>query len=233
MADSDNQERADRILDAASKLIVHYGYDKTTVSDIAQEAGVSKGAIYLHWSSKEALFEALVWRESERVVEDMLARVEADPDAGTIFGMYQHAIVIAIENPLIHAVLTKDTRVMGDFMRHWMRNNPNAANEGNWFRTDMVKQLQDARVIRADLDVDVIAYIFTLIRYGFLTVHEIIPHDQTPPLVVVGKTLGMMLERALAPEGGGDKEAGKLVLENTLQALREYVKRLRESKVKD
>ena len=35
MADNDNQERANRILDAASKLIVHYGYDKTTVSDIA------------------------------------------------------------------------------------------------------------------------------------------------------------------------------------------------------
>ena len=65
MTGSDNnQERADRILDAASKLIVHYGYDKTTVSDIAREAGVSKGAIYLHWASKDDLFEALIFRES-------------------------------------------------------------------------------------------------------------------------------------------------------------------------
>jgi AcrR family transcriptional regulator len=202
MADSDNQERADRILDAASKLIVHYGYDKTTVSDIAREAGVSKGAIYLHWSSKEALFEALIFREADVVIQAMLARVEADPDAGSIFGLYQHAIVTAIENPLMHAVLTKE----------------------------MVKQLQDAHVIRADLDVDVVSYILTLIRYGFLTVHDVIPDDQTPPLLEVGKTLGMLLERALAPEGGGDKEAGKIVLENTLQALREYMERLREPK---
>ena len=232
MAYSDNQERADRILDAASKLIVHYGYDKTTVSDIAREAGVSKGAIYLHWSSKEALFEALIFRESEGVVDDMLARIEADPDAGSIFSMYQHAIVTAIENPLLHAVMTKDARVMGDFTRHWLRANPNLANEGQWFRTEMVKQLQNAHVIRADLDVEVIAYILALIRYGFLTVHEVVPDDQTPPLAEVGKTLGILLERALAPEGGGDKEAGKLVLENTLQMLREYVKRLREPKGK-
>jgi AcrR family transcriptional regulator len=230
MGDSDNQERADRILDAASKLIVHYGYDKTTVSDIAQEAGVSKGAIYLHWSSKEALFEALIFREAEVVTEDMLVRVEADPEAGTVFSLFQHAIVTAIANPLIHAILTKDTRIMGDFTRHWIRANPNAAHESEWFRTEMVRQLQDAHVIRADLNADIIAYIITLIRYGFLTVHEVVPQDQTPPLLEVGKTLGMLLEQALAPEGGSDKEAGKVVLENTLVALREYVQRLRKPK---
>jgi AcrR family transcriptional regulator len=231
MADSDNQERANRILDAASKLIVHYGYDKTTVSDIAREAGVSKGAIYLHWSSKEALFEALIFREAEVVTEDMLNRVEADPEAGTVFSLFQHAIVTAIENPLIHAILTKDTRIMGDFTRHWVHANPNAAHESEWFRTEMVRQLQDAHVIRADLDADIIAYIITLIRYGFLTVHEVVPQDQTPPLLEVGRTLGMLLEQALAPEGGSDKEAGKIVLENTLIALREYVRRLREPKL--
>ena len=57
-------EREQRILDAASRLIAHYGYDKTTVSDVAREAGVSKGAIYLHWKSKTALFEALLFRET-------------------------------------------------------------------------------------------------------------------------------------------------------------------------
>ena len=122
---------------------------------------------------------------------------------------------------------------MGDFTRHWIRANPNAANESEWFRTEMVRQLQEAHVIRADLDADIIAYIITLIRYGFLTVHEVIPRDQTPQLAEVGKTLALILERALAPEGGTDKEAGKVVLENTLGALRDYVKRSREPKSQD
>ena len=50
---SANVERERRILDAAVRLIAHYGYDKTTVGDIAHEAGVSKGAVYLHWPGKD------------------------------------------------------------------------------------------------------------------------------------------------------------------------------------
>jgi AcrR family transcriptional regulator len=63
MIDSANKEREKRILDAAAALFTHYGFDKTTVSDIAAEAGVSKGAIYLHFESKENLLEALLLRE--------------------------------------------------------------------------------------------------------------------------------------------------------------------------
>ncbi|MEO8611684.1 MAG: helix-turn-helix domain-containing protein [Chloroflexota bacterium] len=230
MADSDNQERADRILDAASKLIVHYGYDKTTVSDIANEAGVSKGAIYLHWKSKDEVLEALIFRESDRLVEDMLARIEADPDAGTIFSLYQYAIVTTIANPLIHAVMTQDVRVLGDFTRRWIRANGGRAEEGNLFRDEMVKQLQEANVIRADLDAQMISYIMGLIRYGFLTVHDIIPPENTPPLQEVGKTLGLLLEKALEPEGGGDKEAGRQVLIQTLENLRELVRQFKEKR---
>ena len=57
MEKSDNPERETRILQAAAQLFAHYGFDKTTVSDIAREAGVSKGAIYLHFASKEELLE--------------------------------------------------------------------------------------------------------------------------------------------------------------------------------
>ena len=53
-----NPERQERILEAAAKLMAHYGYDKTTVSDIAEEAGISKGAVYLHYKGKEELFDA-------------------------------------------------------------------------------------------------------------------------------------------------------------------------------
>ena len=53
-------DREQRILDAAADLIAHFGYDKTTVDDIARRAGVSKGAIYLHFKSKDDLFEGLL-----------------------------------------------------------------------------------------------------------------------------------------------------------------------------
>ena len=43
----------DSILDATDRLLARYGYRKMTVEDIALEAGIGKGTIYLHFSSKE------------------------------------------------------------------------------------------------------------------------------------------------------------------------------------
>jgi TetR/AcrR family acrAB operon transcriptional repressor len=223
-ADGSDHPRVERILDAAARLISHYGYDKTTVSDIAEAAGVSKGAIYLHYKSKEELFEALIFREGEKLVADLLDRIERDPQGGTLFGLYQHAILASISNPLIHALMTRDSRVLGDLARRW-RDDPRFSGTDRFFRLEMVQQLQAARVIRDDLDASVITYILTMIRYGFLTVNEVIPMQEAPPLDEVGRTLGLMLETALAPPGGADLEAGKRVLTAVLERMRRLVQR--------
>src|SRR4051794_30101091 len=47
--------RETRLLDAATRLFARFGFDKTSVDDIARAAGVSKGAVYLHWPSKFSL----------------------------------------------------------------------------------------------------------------------------------------------------------------------------------
>lgn len=210
MTASDNPERANRILDAAGKLFLRLGYDKTTVNDIAAEARVSKGAIYLHWKSKEDVFEALIFRESERVLDDLIKRIESDPDGGTIFHLYQQGIVAIIANPLMHAIMTKDSSVMGNFIDRWNKNGLNQ--QAHFFRAEFVRQLQTARVFRDDLDADVVSYIMALIRYGFLKVGEVVPQDQTPPLDQTGAVLAALLQRALAPEDGGDHEAGRAIM---------------------
>lgn len=47
------------ILDAATRLFERFGYKKTTVEDIAQEANIGKGTVYLRFSSKEEI--GLAW----------------------------------------------------------------------------------------------------------------------------------------------------------------------------
>ena len=54
------EEAKSRILDAANKVFAEKGYHEATMDDIAKRLGVSKGAIYLYFSSKEDLFEAMV-----------------------------------------------------------------------------------------------------------------------------------------------------------------------------
>ena len=53
------EEAKSRILDVANKVFAKKGYHEATMDDIARRLGVSKGAIYLYFSSKEDLFEAM------------------------------------------------------------------------------------------------------------------------------------------------------------------------------
>lgn len=53
-------ETRDRILAVSLDLFTRYGYDATAVAEICSVAGVSKGAFYHHFPSKQAAFLALV-----------------------------------------------------------------------------------------------------------------------------------------------------------------------------
>ena len=59
----------DAILDATDRLLARYGYRKMTVEDIAHEAGIGKGTIYLHFSSKEEVVLSHVDRIVDRLNE--------------------------------------------------------------------------------------------------------------------------------------------------------------------
>jgi TetR/AcrR family transcriptional regulator, regulator of autoinduction and epiphytic fitness len=60
-------ERRAAILEAAIQLFGQYGYRRTSIDDIARAADISKGGVYLSFSSKEELFRALCSSFIERV----------------------------------------------------------------------------------------------------------------------------------------------------------------------
>jgi AcrR family transcriptional regulator len=55
-----SEETHNHILEAATHLFSKYGYDATGVAEICQAAGVSKGAFYHHFPSKQAIFMELL-----------------------------------------------------------------------------------------------------------------------------------------------------------------------------
>jgi AcrR family transcriptional regulator len=57
-----SEKSRQQILDSALKLFSHKGYGATSVRDIAEEAGLSKGNVYHHFPDKEAIFRALIDR---------------------------------------------------------------------------------------------------------------------------------------------------------------------------
>ena len=60
MAQQRGEETRSRLLLAALDSFAERGYDATGVAEICQRAGVSKGAFYHHFTSKQALFVALL-----------------------------------------------------------------------------------------------------------------------------------------------------------------------------
>jgi AcrR family transcriptional regulator len=71
----------DAILDATNRLLARYGYRKMTVEDIAAEAGIGKGTIYLHFASKEEVVLSHVDRVVERLKEQLRQIAESDVSA--------------------------------------------------------------------------------------------------------------------------------------------------------
>src|SRR5512140_1641152 len=96
-------QRAEHILDTAAALLVRWGFRKTTVDDVAREAGVAKGTIYLHWKDKNELFRAALMRAQEQVNAEMQQRIAADPEGGLPHRLWTHGTLAALANPLTAA----------------------------------------------------------------------------------------------------------------------------------
>ena len=75
------------LLGEALTLFITQGYHATTVEEIAQAAGLTKGAVYFYFKSKANVLKALLARTEELTVEPTLAAMSAagsDPKANRI-----------------------------------------------------------------------------------------------------------------------------------------------------
>ena len=65
-----------RILESAVDLFSELGYGETGLADVLQRAGVSKGAFYYHFDSKEAVATAIIEEYRRSVMEALAASIE-------------------------------------------------------------------------------------------------------------------------------------------------------------
>jgi AcrR family transcriptional regulator len=72
--------RREHILDAAELCFACSGFHRTTMQDICKEGGVSPGALYVYFDSKEALFVAIADEQCHKQAESVFVLDEADRD---------------------------------------------------------------------------------------------------------------------------------------------------------
>jgi AcrR family transcriptional regulator len=134
------------VLTAAADLIERWGYDKTTVDDIARAAGVAKGTIYLHWKTRDAVFVAVLRRERVLMLRAVSAGLAADPLPGprTLFRLLAAAV---LDRPLVRAVLLNDLAILGKLADR-------QRSDTGWRTSfaDYLETLREHGAVRADWD---------------------------------------------------------------------------------
>jgi len=91
----------DRILDAATLVFRRHGFRRSSIEQAAEAAGLSRQALYHHFSSKEALFRAVI----ERLHESTLAaETAAAGDAEKCGGSLADVLVAGVVGRLRHLI---------------------------------------------------------------------------------------------------------------------------------
>lgn len=228
----DSEKTYDQILAVAVEVIIRLGYDKTTMSDIAEEAGISRRTLYLYFKSKEHLFEELLYHEYLQYSQTWLEQIEADPRGGTIGGFYRAIFQAVNSRPLIAAMLRRDRRVVGNYLRK--RDNLFTQMLSGVNTLAFFQALQAAGTIRRDIDAAVIEHIIEMLSYGQLTIGDFKPADQSPPYGAVMEALADMMDRALRPEDGApgtdSSEAGKVIVQQITAAARAQIEQIKQAK---
>ncbi len=78
---SNKAQRQNQILDAAMEVFTRLGFHKARMDDIAAEAGLSKGSLYWHFSSKEEIISAVLMRMFQGYFGDLKKVLDAPGSA--------------------------------------------------------------------------------------------------------------------------------------------------------
>ena len=78
-AQSEKKSSRERLLEAAVKVFADRGYQAASVDEIAAAAGLSKGAVYWNFSSKDELFHALLEERIDRQIEETAEILRSAP----------------------------------------------------------------------------------------------------------------------------------------------------------
>ncbi len=214
----ERQRREERILDAAATLLVRWGYRKTTIDDVAHEAGVGKGTIYLHWKDKNELFGAALRRASRQAVAYTLQRIADDPEGGLPHRLWTHGMLAAFSNPLLAALMKGRPDIVQGLTGAFA---PETLQQMAGDYEEYIVQLQRVGLIRADLAVSVITFLTSALKIGIVHTPDFLGQGQMPSTEQLTEAISDLIRRWLEPDQPpSDSSVGKQLLVEWLEKLK-------------
>src|SRR5512147_1605125 len=189
-----SEETRSRILESALKLFSNHGYNKASVDDICTEAGISKGAFYHHFESKQALFLALL--DSWLQTIDNAIEASKDKTVPETFMQMTEAFPYIFESAGDHLPM---------FLEFWMQAS----------RDDEIWQASIAPYRRYH------KYFTSLIKKGVEEGSFVEVNPEIASRLIVSMAMGLLLQSLLDPKGANwervARESATLLVNNMVR----------------
>ena len=99
------------VLDAAERAFGRLGFERTTIDDIADEAGVSRSLVYRHFGSRDEILTGVIGRITDALTSDLAPRLDETQSLGDfIEDAMVHVVVLVRSDPSLISVFSDGGR---------------------------------------------------------------------------------------------------------------------------
>jgi len=103
----ERETREDLIIDAAKTVFGTKTYDKVSMQEIANAAGIAKSSIYTYFKNQEALFVEAAYRDTKRFINDLEDHLRGKDDAQKLEALIAHFLTYNTRNEVYWQMITR------------------------------------------------------------------------------------------------------------------------------
>jgi AcrR family transcriptional regulator len=191
---SPNRVSDDALLDAAMTCVLAVGVRRTTLSDVARTASVSRMTLYRRFPDVRGMLSALITREFGKILAEANGAAALEATArGQLVAASVHTIRTLAANPLMHAVIERDGDMLLPYIMERIGTSQRMTEE--YLRALLTEGHRDGSVRIADPAVQARSVFLLLQPYAF----TIRPSTSDMPLDALLAELARILDTALRP----------------------------------
>ena len=224
------QRRTLAILEKSESILLKYGYSKSTIDEIAYAAKLGKGTIYLHWRSKDDLFQALFYKISAEIVNQLLLAVQTDISILQFDKFISTIYRICHEKELIVALFTRDNKLLGRFLDY------RGSSESQMMKLNSLKNslhmYRQNKLIKDNLSIEAQAHAINMLLIAIFTYDNYITEEMSIDQKV--EILENIVRSTFVPETPREIEASlyEFVILSIKELLNFYMQQVLFTKVK-
>jgi len=151
-------------LDAAREVIIDLGWRRTTLTEVANRAGVSRMTIYRHWDDRERLLADLMTREWAEILSRTAAATAADDSLEGLVDLMLDMTAGLRRSPLLKRIIELDAEMLLPYILERAGRSQKAL---LGMLTPQIQRVQEAGEMRSG-DPEVIARTMLLMLEGML-----------------------------------------------------------------